>query len=150
MFDNNLVGCIHSWTWDISSGLFYVNIFQNHLDGALTSNKVSVLDVSFNKLSGGMNTPLQDGIMLKEFHFRSMGDDGTQYSKSYRISLELMTKGEDLYYHYNISTLTYIDLSNMLSGHVLIESGMLKGLMFLNLLMNQRSGPIPLSLVNLT
>eukprot|EP01018_Ginkgo_biloba_P031166 Gb_20860 [translate_table: standard] len=160
--NNAFIGTIPSWIGNFSQLQILIMKF-NSFEGRIPLeigrlSQLRVLDISSNYISGsipksilhltGMTTPLQDGVVLQEYFFILIGLlDATGYSDSYRDSLELTTKDQDLHYPYILSTLTCIDLSkNLLTGHVPTDIGKLKGLMFLNLSMNQLSGPIPLEL----
>eukprot|EP01018_Ginkgo_biloba_P040432 Gb_05285 [translate_table: standard] len=169
--DNNLVGRIPSWIWDISSELFHLNLSRNHLEGPLISNRMSELDVSFNKLSGSL--PLHFGIPE---HFGKVPKQfgRLQYLQSLRIQ-DNKLNGSLPSSITNCSQLQVLDLRNnaftgtipswignfsqlqvlimkfnTFEGRIPLEIGRLSQLRVLDISSNYISGTIPKSILNLT
>eukprot|EP01018_Ginkgo_biloba_P008954 Gb_26564 [translate_table: standard] len=131
--DNNLVGGIPSWIWDISSELFHVNLSQNHLEGSLTSIQVSELDVSFNKLSGRI--PLHRYVLHR-------------YYPDFRIEIIYLNDnnfiGEIPPSLGNRTYLCALDISNnYLRGNIPLSLADCPQLFVLNLANNQLEGNVP-------
>ncbi|XP_057858185.1 receptor-like protein 33 [Cryptomeria japonica] len=116
--------------------------------------QLQILDLSSNNLSGSiphsivfiraMAVVAEDGYVL---HSEPASRGNFTIQNSSLGGLDMNPKGTELYYPYILSTLTTIDLSNnQLNGDVPLDFGKLKGLMFLNLSMNNLSGIIPPSL----
>lgn len=150
---NQLSGTIPIWMWEMQI-LMVLRLRSNQLKGKITLklcelSSLIVLDLANNSLSGTIPNCLnymqamsgEDEIVSNPLQY-SYGND-LNY-QSYKESLILVPKGNELEYRENLILVRMIDLSsNMLYGPIPSEISSLSALRFLNLSRNHISGEIP-------
>ncbi|WJX80788.1 hypothetical protein P8452_63742 [Trifolium repens] len=160
----------------VSANVEVLNIANNSISGPISSsflcegmrfdNKLNVLDVSNNLLSGDLdiaNNSLSGTIPYCVDEMKAMaGEDdflanplkyyysfGFNYN-NYKESLVLVPKGDELEYRDNLILVRMIDLSsNNLSGTIPFQISKLTALRFLNLSRNRLNGEIPNDMGNM-
>lgn len=140
--NNKFSGSIPTWMGEKLSSLAFLKLGSNHFSGYIPqqlahSGKLQMLDLPHNNLSGTIPPNI--------WNFSAMASTSQVRNEELEyIELELITKGQELYYLSISDLIRSIDLScNNLVGEIPEGVGHLAGLRNLNLSMNHLNGSIP-------